>query len=153
LDSPSAIFSRTYSARLREVFINGSQLLGRFRILVTFKNSEFGRLAAGAPICYEHVMRRVLLLLSVIALAAPAAAEPQQGSIVAKTGSKAGSKSGSTAGTRTAPGRDHPAAVRPSRDPCAEFGPGFARAPGSDTCVRFGGGIGVGIGTPGTLGH
>ncbi|MEH2509440.1 hypothetical protein V1291_000794 [Nitrobacteraceae bacterium AZCC 1564] len=29
---------------------------------------------------------------------------------------------------------------------CAEFGAGFVRAPGSDTCVRIGGGIGVGVG-------
>lgn len=29
---------------------------------------------------------------------------------------------------------------------CAQFGAGFVRAPGSDTCVRIGGGIGVGVG-------
>lgn len=37
--------------------------------------------------------------------------------------------------------------VRP-RQPssCSEFGPGFVRAPGSDTCVRVGGGVDVGVG-------
>lgn len=29
---------------------------------------------------------------------------------------------------------------------CSEFGAGFVRAPGSDTCVRVGGGIDVGVG-------
>ncbi len=29
---------------------------------------------------------------------------------------------------------------------CAQFGAGFVRAPGSDTCVRIGGGIDVGVG-------
>lgn len=29
---------------------------------------------------------------------------------------------------------------------CAEFGPGFVRMPGSDSCIRFGGGVGIGVG-------
>ena len=29
---------------------------------------------------------------------------------------------------------------------CSEFGAGFVRAPGSDTCVRIGGGVDIGIG-------
>ncbi len=38
-------------------------------------------------------------------------------------------------------------AVRP-RQPvaCAEFGPGFVRMPGSDSCIRMGGGVGLGVG-------
>jgi len=38
-------------------------------------------------------------------------------------------------------------AVRP-RQPssCSEFGAGFVRAPGSDTCVRVGGGVEAGVG-------
>ncbi|MBN9585991.1 MAG: hypothetical protein BGN84_10855 [Afipia sp. 62-7] len=38
-------------------------------------------------------------------------------------------------------------AVRP-RQPssCSEFGAGFVRAPGSDTCLRIGGGVDVGVG-------
>lgn len=41
------------------------------------------------------------------------------------------------------------APLHPSRqaaNPCAQFGPGFARAAGTDTCVRIGGGISVGVG-------
>lgn len=90
-------------------------------------------------------MRRILVLLSVIALVAPAAAEPQPRRTAPKPALKTAPK--------TAPNSDRPKVVRPSRDPCAEFGPGFTRAPGSDTCVRFGGGIGVGVGTPGIIGH
>jgi hypothetical protein len=29
---------------------------------------------------------------------------------------------------------------------CAQFGAGFMRLPGSDNCVRFNGGVGMGIG-------
>jgi hypothetical protein len=29
---------------------------------------------------------------------------------------------------------------------CAEFGAGFVRMPGSDSCMRFGGGVGIGVG-------
>ncbi|TKT74099.1 hypothetical protein YH63_020900 [Afipia massiliensis] len=31
--------------------------------------------------------------------------------------------------------------------PCSEFGAGFVRMPGSDSCVRFGGSVGIGVGT------
>lgn len=31
--------------------------------------------------------------------------------------------------------------------PCAEFGPGFVKAEGSDTCVRIGGSISIGTGS------
>ena len=31
----------------------------------------------------------------------------------------------------------------PSHNPCAQYGAGFVRAPGSDTCVRIGGYVGV----------
>ncbi|TKT72931.1 hypothetical protein YH63_016705 [Afipia massiliensis] len=34
---------------------------------------------------------------------------------------------------------------RPSTS-CAEFGAGFVRMPGSDSCIRFGGGVGIGVG-------
>lgn len=30
---------------------------------------------------------------------------------------------------------------------CSEFGAGFVRMPGSDSCVRFGGSVGIGVGT------
>ncbi|MGB3864514.1 MAG: hypothetical protein WBA29_02655 [Xanthobacteraceae bacterium] len=29
---------------------------------------------------------------------------------------------------------------------CAEFGPGFVRTEGSDTCVRIGGSVSIGVG-------
>lgn len=43
------------------------------------------------------------------------------------------------------PARKHIA--RPHQDTsCAQFGAGFMRLPGSDNCVRFGGGVGMGVG-------
>ena len=38
-------------------------------------------------------------------------------------------------------------AARP-RQPvaCAEFGPGFVRMPGSNSCIRMGGGVGLDVG-------
>jgi len=49
------------------------------------------------------------------------------------------------------PRQDRPAASLPVRpkaaaNPCAEYGPGFVRVEGSSTCIRIGGGIGVGVG-------
>jgi hypothetical protein len=38
----------------------------------------------------------------------------------------------------------------PQANPCAAFGPGFVRMEGSDTCVKLGGGIGIGIGAGGS---
>lgn len=29
---------------------------------------------------------------------------------------------------------------------CAAFGPGFLKAPGTDTCVKIGGGVDIGVG-------
>lgn len=36
------------------------------------------------------------------------------------------------------------ARARPA--PCVEFGSGFVRMPGSDSCIRFGGDVGIGVG-------
>ncbi len=36
--------------------------------------------------------------------------------------------------------------ARPRSTSCSEFGTGFFRLPGSDSCVRFGGGVGMGVG-------
>lgn len=44
-----------------------------------------------------------------------------------------------------------PRASRSGGNPCAAYGPGFARVNGSDTCVKFGGGISVGAGS--SIGH
>lgn len=37
-------------------------------------------------------------------------------------------------------------AARPQTTSCAEFGPGFMRMQGSDSCIRFNGGVGMGVG-------
>ncbi|MBB5050551.1 hypothetical protein HNQ36_000499 [Afipia massiliensis] len=47
---------------------------------------------------------------------------------------------------------DHTAKHKPLARPrtttsCSEFGAGFVRMPGSDSCVRFGGSVGIGVGT------
>lgn len=44
--------------------------------------------------------------------------------------------------------RNHVAAPRKAARPqsCGAFGAGFVRMPGSDSCVRFGGGVGMGVG-------
>lgn len=39
-----------------------------------------------------------------------------------------------------------PKAQRPPGNPCAQFGLGFARIEGSDTCIQIGGSVGIGIG-------
>lgn len=36
--------------------------------------------------------------------------------------------------------------ARPRPASCAEFGSGFIRMPGSDSCFRFNGGVGMGVG-------
>ena len=36
-----------------------------------------------------------------------------------------------------------PRPQRPVANPCAQFGPGFGRVEGSDTCVRIGGSVGI----------
>lgn len=50
---------------------------------------------------------------------------------------------------RSQPGQNHGRAATKSpgaAKSCAEFGPGFVRAEGSDTCIRIGGSIGIGVG-------
>lgn len=42
---------------------------------------------------------------------------------------------------------DRPIAKPRQATSCAQFGAGFVRVPGSDSCVRLGGGIDVGVGT------
>jgi hypothetical protein len=37
-------------------------------------------------------------------------------------------------------------AAKPAANPCAEYGPGFVRIEGSSTCIKIGGGFGVGVG-------
>lgn len=46
--------------------------------------------------------------------------------------------------------RSHVPAPRKAAGPrsCSEFGAGFVRMPGSDSCIRFGGGVGMGYSMP-----
>ena len=44
---------------------------------------------------------------------------------------------------RNQAGEQSPRAQRPVANPCAQFGPGFGRVEGSDTCVRIGGSVGI----------
>ncbi len=37
-----------------------------------------------------------------------------------------------------------PRPPRAAANPCAAYGPGFARVEGSDTCIKIGGGVSVG---------
>ena len=37
-------------------------------------------------------------------------------------------------------------AAHPQTTSCGEFGSGFMRMPGSDSCIRFNGGVGMGVG-------
>jgi hypothetical protein len=71
---------------------------------------------------------RVLLsILLVAALACSASAEPVPARKPAQTVAKPPQRS-------------------PQANPCAAYGPGFVRMEGSDTCVKLGGGIGIGAG-------
>lgn len=44
------------------------------------------------------------------------------------------------------PAKLAPRAGASRSNPCSAYGPGFARVEGSDTCVKIGGAIGVGVG-------
>lgn len=45
------------------------------------------------------------------------------------------------------PAKLAPRAGASRSNPCSAYGPGFARVDGSDTCVKIGGAIGVGVGS------
>ncbi len=47
---------------------------------------------------------------------------------------------------RAAP-KPMPSPKQSSGNPCAAYGPGFVQVEGGSTCVRVGGGIGVGVGS------
>lgn len=51
-------------------------------------------------------------------------------------------------GINTTHQRSHVPAPRKAARPqaCSEFGAGFVRMPGSNSCIRFGGGVGMGVG-------
>lgn len=52
----------------------------------------------------------------------------------------------STPKQRTEPSKSKQETRPRSSTSCAEFGAGFVRLPGSDSCVRVGGGVDVGVG-------
>jgi hypothetical protein len=67
--------------------------------------------------------------------------------ILAMLSAQAASAQQSRDGKPDQPAKSLP--LRPAKaaaNPCAEFGPGFARIEGSSTCVKIGGSIGVGVG-------
>lgn len=72
-----------------------------------------------------------ILLVAVVVL--PLAAQAQQ------TGDKNTRKQNETRSQRPV---DRPRGMKP----CPEYGAGFYKVDGSDTCVRIGGGIGVDVG-------
>jgi hypothetical protein len=77
-------------------------------------------------------MRNILLAITVAMLPATiAAAEPTQGQ---KPDNPAAS------------GRQLPLKGAGASNACAAFGPGFVKVEGTDTCVKVGGAIGIGIG-------
>jgi hypothetical protein len=94
-------------------------------------------------------MRNLLFILA-LGLAIPAAstaamADPLRPARTSKSGVAANAGKASHAAPSKAPSER--AVPRPAtRNPCAQFGAGFVVAPGSDTCVRIGGGIDVGVG-------
>jgi hypothetical protein len=82
--------------------------------------------------------RRAGLLLSLAAmLIPPAAAQAQQ------TKERAVRK---PVETRTVRPAERPSGMKP----CPEYGAGFYKLEGSDTCVRIGGGIGIDVGAAST---
>lgn len=50
-------------------------------------------------------------------------------------------------GDRTIAPVNKPGGSAPPMKPCPEYGAGFYRIAGSDTCVRLGGNVGVDVGT------
>jgi hypothetical protein len=50
-------------------------------------------------------------------------------------------------GPRDQPRKEAPATKSRAAKSCAEYGPGFIRIEGSDSCVRVGGAISVGVGS------
>ena len=84
-----------------------------------------------------HALRifSCLLAVTICAMMNSASAAPEK-----RTGiNKPDSRSHMPARRKTA---------RPKSTSCAEFGAGFVRMPGSDSCIRFGGSVGMGYAVP-----
>jgi len=90
-------------------------------------------------------MRNVLFILALVLAISGAASAATADQIRPDRTSKSGVAPGHTARSATSSERASP--KKPAAgNPCAQFGAGFVVAPGSDTCVRIGGGIDVGVG-------
>jgi hypothetical protein len=79
-------------------------------------------------------MRTILLAISIVLLPAASLADP---SVSQNPDQSAKS------------GRLIPLKRAGAGNSCAAYGPGFVKVEGSDTCVKIGGAIGVGVGNPG----
>jgi hypothetical protein len=76
-------------------------------------------------------MRNILLVISVVVLPATiATAEPTRGKKPDKP---------------PASGRQVP--LKGAGNACATYGPGFVKIEGTETCMKIGGAVGIGIGT------
>ena len=80
-------------------------------------------------------MRKILLVILVATL--PASIAAAQSSALPKPDKSASS------------GKLLPLKGAASRNSCAAYGPGFAKVAGTDTCVKIGGAVSVGVGSSG----
>jgi len=76
-------------------------------------------------------MRATLFAVVLLLLASPAAADPYRAARPARSAN---------------PVKTLPIKGATSGNSCAAYGPGFVRIDGSDTCVRIGGAVSIGIG-------
>jgi hypothetical protein len=87
---------------------------------------------------FAHVFRSIAMAMISAALISAAYAQqmetktPRQRPHAAKPGHAAGQK---------------PLGRPRATASCSEFGAGFVRMPGSDSCIRFGGGVEMGVGS------
>jgi hypothetical protein len=79
-------------------------------------------------------MRNILLAIAVAMLPA-AAAEPSS------------SQKSQKPNKPTTSGRQLPLKGAGAANSCAAYGPGFVRLDGTDTCVKIGGAVGIGVGS------
>jgi hypothetical protein len=83
-------------------------------------------------------MRKIALVILAAGLACSAMASPAVAQM------PAGPDANKPSASKGIPKKS--VAQQMKRNPCAEYGAGFVQAQGSDTCVRIGGAVGVGVG-------
>lgn len=76
-------------------------------------------------------MRKTLLVVTALLFISPVVAEPYRVAQPAKSAN---------------PGKTLPLKGATSGNSCAAYGPGFVKIDGSDTCVKIGGAVTIGIG-------